>query len=179
MVCNFWLADSDPFCVCSLLLNFRVRMFSKCAIRFPTLCLVDWEDLCFDILLCDVNFSHFSFQFFCLFDSQGEIVPIYIASKSRRNTDMGTDMGGWKGIVMFPPTFNFAASANCCRLFLTSKDWTIIPCRSVRSSLEKQIQTVQYLLYLPLLVGSLTYKRGVQVRFFCFSINEDGTFNFA
>ena len=51
-------------------------MFLKCAIRFPTLCLVDWEDLCFDILLCDVNFSHFSFQFFCLFDSQGEIVPI-------------------------------------------------------------------------------------------------------
>ena len=56
---------------------------------------------------------------------------------------------------------------------------TFIPCRSVRSSLEKQIQTVQYLLYLPLLVGSLTYKRGVQVGFFCFSINEDGTFNFA
>ena len=53
-------------------------MFLKCAIRFPTLCLVDWEDLCFDILLCDVNFSHFSFQFFCLFDSQGEIVPIYL-----------------------------------------------------------------------------------------------------
>ena len=58
--------DSDPFCVRSLLLNFRVPTFFKGAISFPTLCLVDQEDLSCDILLCDVNFSHLVLKFFCL-----------------------------------------------------------------------------------------------------------------
>ena len=33
-------------------------------LSFPALCLVDWEDLFFDALLCDVNFSCFSSQVF-------------------------------------------------------------------------------------------------------------------
>ena len=48
-------------------------------VSFPALCLVDWEDLFFDALLCDVNFSCFSSQVFlpsywnkANFDSQGE-----------------------------------------------------------------------------------------------------------
>ena len=48
--------DFDPFCVCSLMLNFRVRMFLKSAVSFPALCLVNWKDLSFDVLLCDVNY---------------------------------------------------------------------------------------------------------------------------
>ena len=56
--------DSDPFCVRSLLLNFRVPVFFKGAISFPALCLADQEDLSCDILLGDVNFSHFSSQVF-------------------------------------------------------------------------------------------------------------------
>ena len=48
--------DFDPFCVCSLMLNFRVRMFLISAVSFPALYLVKREDLSFDILLCDVNY---------------------------------------------------------------------------------------------------------------------------
>ena len=58
-------------------------MFLKCTISFHTLCLVDWEDLCFDILLCDVNFSHFTPQFFCFLNSQGEIVPIQLPNQEK------------------------------------------------------------------------------------------------
>ena len=55
----------------------------KSAVSFPALCLVDQGDLCFDVLLCDVNFSCFSSRVFlpsywnmASLDSQGEIVPI-------------------------------------------------------------------------------------------------------
>ena len=34
---------------------------------FPHSLLVDWEDLCFDILLCDVNFSHLKTKNFLAF----------------------------------------------------------------------------------------------------------------
>ena len=68
-----------------LFLNFRVCVFLKSAVSFPALRLFDQKDLCFDVLLCDVNFSRFSSQVFFFFspfsetwqlDSQGEIVPI-------------------------------------------------------------------------------------------------------
>ena len=51
--------DFDPFCV---FVAFELQSFAflKSTVSFPALCLVDWEDLCFDVLLCDVNFSCFS-----------------------------------------------------------------------------------------------------------------------
>ena len=57
MICDWWILIRFVFL---LLLNFRVCVFLKSAVSFPALCLVDWEDLCFDVLLCDVNFSCFS-----------------------------------------------------------------------------------------------------------------------
>ena len=39
-------------------------MFLKSTVGLPALCLVDHEDLCFDVLLGDVNFSHFSSNVF-------------------------------------------------------------------------------------------------------------------
>ena len=45
-------------------LNFRVHMFLKSTVGLPALCLVHHEDLCLEVLLCDVNFSHFSSDVF-------------------------------------------------------------------------------------------------------------------
>ena len=39
-------------------------MFLKSTVGLPALCLVDREDLCFDVLLGDVKFSHFSSNVF-------------------------------------------------------------------------------------------------------------------
>ena len=44
-----------------LLLNFGVCVFLKSAVSFPALFLFDQKDLCFDVLLCDVNFSRPSY----------------------------------------------------------------------------------------------------------------------
>ena len=41
-------------------------MFLKSTIGLPALRLVDHEDLCFDVLLGDVNYSHFSSDVFLL-----------------------------------------------------------------------------------------------------------------
>lgn len=60
----------------ALVLNFRNRVFLKSAVIISALCLVDWENLRFNVLLGDVHFSRFSSQvFFCFLDSQGKIVP--------------------------------------------------------------------------------------------------------
>ena len=63
MVCNS-LVDFDPFCVFALVVNFRVRLFLKRALSFTAQCLVDREDLCFDILLCDVHFHGLGLKLF-------------------------------------------------------------------------------------------------------------------
>ena len=80
VVCDLWLVDFDPFCV---FVVFELQSFWKRAVSFPILCLVNQGDLCFDVLLCDVNFLCFSPQVFlpsywnmASLDSQGEIVPI-------------------------------------------------------------------------------------------------------
>ena len=57
--------DFDPFSVCSLLLNFRVRVFLKGAIGFSSLCLVDREDLCFDVLCVMETFHVLALKFNC------------------------------------------------------------------------------------------------------------------
>ena len=54
MICDWWIPIRFE---CSVLLNIRVCVVLKRAVSFPALCLVNWEDLCFDVLLCDVNFS--------------------------------------------------------------------------------------------------------------------------
>ena len=85
--CGLWLVDFNPFCI------------------------VCQEDLCYDVLLCDVNFllKHSRFRFprwnWC-----------YRASIQRKHRC------GRKQIGTFPLTFNFAASARYCRLYFTSKD---------------------------------------------------------
>ena len=43
--------------------NVNQNLEAQC-LSFLTLCLVDQEDLVFDVLLCDVNFSRFSSQVF-------------------------------------------------------------------------------------------------------------------
>ena len=46
----------------------RVQKVMVCDLRlvdFDLLCIVCQEDLCYDVLLCDVNFSRFSFHIFC------------------------------------------------------------------------------------------------------------------
>ena len=110
---GLWFVNFDPFWGYLLLLNFRVRVCLKSAMSFPALCLVNREDLRFDVLLvllCDVNFSPFISQVFLAFLLKHGKFRLprlncsYRASTSRRNTDMG----GWKRIGTFPPTFNFA-----------------------------------------------------------------------
>ena len=105
MVCDLWLVDYDPFCV-FIALNFRVHVFLNSAVGLRAPCLVDREDLCFDVLLCDVNFSHLSSDVFlppywnmASLDSQGEIVPKELPNPEE------TGMGGWKQISTFLPTF--------------------------------------------------------------------------
>ena len=49
----------DFRCFCDINQNLEAQWLS-----FLTLCLVNLEDLVFDVLLCDVNFSHFSSQVF-------------------------------------------------------------------------------------------------------------------
>ena len=85
----------------SLLLNFRVRVFS----RFRSFS----SQVVFTFLL---KYGKFSFpRWSC---------P-YRASKSRRNADIG----GRKLIDTSPPTFNFAASARYCRLYMKGTDWKL------------------------------------------------------
>ena len=83
MVCDLWLVDLDAFCVFlgSLLLNFRVwlRVFEK-----------------------QSNLNYLSSEFFLSsWWNMASLDFSYRASKSRRNTEMG----GWKQIGMFLPTF--------------------------------------------------------------------------
>ena len=73
------------------------------------------EDLCYDVLLCDVNFSRFSSHIFLPsygnmsgLDSQGEIVPIELQIQKKHRY-------GRKQIGTFPLTVNFAACY--CRTF--------------------------------------------------------------
>ena len=110
MVCDLWLVDFDPFCV---FLCFKVccfwtskfgRVFLKSAVSFSLA-------LSFFYLF---TLKHGKFRF-------PRWNCFYGASKSRRKADMG----GWKGIGTFPPTFIFAASARYCHLYFTSKDWML------------------------------------------------------
>ena len=87
-------------------LNFRVHVFLNSVEGLRAPCLVDREDLCFDVLLCDVNFSYLSSDVFlppywnmASLDSQGEIVPKELPNPEE------TGMGGWKQISTFLPTF--------------------------------------------------------------------------
>ena len=65
MVCDLRLVDFDPFSVCLMLLNFRVRVFLKGAISFSSLCLVDREDLGFDVLCVTETFYVLALKFNC------------------------------------------------------------------------------------------------------------------
>ena len=53
MICDWWISIRFVcFCV-SKEVGFELQNFFKSVVR---LCLVDREDLCFDVLLCDKNF---------------------------------------------------------------------------------------------------------------------------
>ena len=52
--------------------------------------------------------------------SQCEIVPIELPNPEE--TQIWENENENK-VSLFPPTFNFAASAHYCNLYLTSKDW--------------------------------------------------------
>ena len=108
-------------------LNFRVHMFLKSTVGFPALCLVDHEDSCFDVLLCDVNFSHFSSDVFgplywnmASLDSQGEIVPIELPNPEETQIWEAENQS-----VHSRQHFDLAASAHYCCLKSTSKHWTL------------------------------------------------------
>ena len=60
-----------------LRLNCRVCVFLKGAVSFPPWYPFDQKDLCFDVLLCDVNFSRFSSQvfFFAFLLKHGNKIP--------------------------------------------------------------------------------------------------------
>ena len=110
-----------------LLFNFRVCVFLKSAVSFPSLCLFDQKDLCFDVLLCDVNFSRFSSQMFFFLLSYWNMATrfprwncSYRAFKSRRNTDIeGED----ERIIRLKPICpNFSAFiANSISFFICQK----------------------------------------------------------
>ena len=101
IVCDLWLVGFDSFCVSvfqgSLLLNFRVHMFSFFSSQV--------------VLPADWNMASL--------DSQAEIVSIKLPSPEE------THMEGWKWICTFPPTLNFSATVCYCHLYLTSKDWML------------------------------------------------------
>ena len=101
IVCDLWLVGFDSFCVSvfqgSLLLNFRVHMFSFFSSQV--------------VLPAYWNMASL--------DSQAEIVSIKLPSPEE------THMEGWKWICTFPPTLNFSATVCYCHLYLTSKDWML------------------------------------------------------
>ena len=107
-------------------LNFRAHVFLNSTVGLPAPCLVDCEDLCFDVLLCDINFSTFSDVFLPSYwnmaslDSQGDVVPIELPNPE--------EMQIWEGenkSVHSRQHFNFAGSARYCCLYSTSKDWML------------------------------------------------------
>ena len=108
-------------------LNFRVHLFLKSMVGLPALCLVDRGDLCFDVLLWKINFSHFSSHVFlppyrnmASLDSQGEIVPIELPNPEETQVWEGENKS-----VHSRQHFNFVASARYCCLYSTSKDWML------------------------------------------------------
>ena len=107
--------------------NFRVHMFLKSTVGLPALCLGNRKDLCFDVLLCDVNFSHFSSDVFlppywntASLDSQGESIPIGLP-----NPEETQIWDGENESARSRQHFNFEGSACYCCLNSTSKDWTL------------------------------------------------------
>ena len=96
-------------------------------VGLPALCLVDRGDLCFDVLLWKINFSHFSSHVFlppyrnmASLDSQGEIVPIELPNPEETQVWEGENKS-----VHSCEHFNFVASARYCCLYSTSKDWML------------------------------------------------------
>ena len=110
MVCDLWLVDFDPFCVCSLLLNFRVRVL--CALSVARI----WALM----FCCVIKTFHFlAPKVFFFITKHGKFrFPrwncSYRASKSRRYTNMG----GWKSISTFSSTFNLKNAIVFCDMYL-------------------------------------------------------------
>ena len=144
MVCDFcdWLILSRCVCVRCFKTSAEFACFWKPRQVFPPRALsdlVDLEDLYFDLLLCDVNFSRFSSQVFLpsywnmtSLDSQGEIVPTKLPNPEetqiweRENESVRSR----RFCSLFPPLFDKQGLDAMVTVWLTSKKnpkfWNVV-----------------------------------------------------